>query len=131
MIEVRFRPKTDLRNSNQRFRVTVRYVEAKGDETWLEANALLVAWIKDNASIEGAFGWSEGDSLKVGGELRLLGFNVPDRHGAKVKIVDQWARTSGRLLGVSDGKRVSFEGRPDLSVIVPSPQSVPTPPWSR
>jgi hypothetical protein len=111
--------------------MTVRYVEAKGNETWQEANVLLVAWIKENATIEDAFGWSEGDDLEVGPDLRLLSFNVPDRHGEKVKIIDQWARSSSRLLGVSDGRRVSFEGRPDLSVILPTPKSMQAPPWLR
>jgi hypothetical protein len=111
--------------------MTVRYVEAKSDETWQEAKAHLIAWIKENAPIEGAFGWSEGDALEVGRELRLFGFNVPDRHGDKVKIVDQWARSSSRLFGVLDGKHVSFEGRPDLTVIVHPPKSIQTPPWLR
>ena len=103
------------------------YVEAKNGESWRDLSRTFGEWIPDKAVL-GSLGWSEGDSVNVGGTT-LYCFEFPDHHGEKISLFESWARTTDRLFGIARHGKLHFPRDPCLVFVLPPEKFTPVPPW--
>jgi hypothetical protein len=107
-----------------------RYIEMKPEENWTDLSGLFSSWLAANVALD-AFGWSEGDSITLKNGTVMLCFNIPDRHGDKIRLFEQWAATTGRIFGLAQGSSVHFPNVPGLVHELPIRLPTPTPSWLR
>jgi hypothetical protein len=105
-----------------------RYIEKLEGDTWKSVSALFAAWLNENDLIKD-FGWSEGDTLKIDDGTELFCMYFPDKHGEKINYFEQWAITTTRLYGISEGQHVMFPKMPELNVMLPPEQPVEAHSW--
>ena len=105
-----------------------RYIEKLDGDTWESVSTLFSCWLKSNHLTED-FGWSEGDTLTIAGDMLLICFLFPEKHGEKIDYFEHWAKTTDRLYGVRSNRRVNFPKRPELDIVLPSETPIEVPPW--
>lgn len=105
-----------------------RYIEIYGGDTWKSVSVLFKNWLTENGLTED-FGWSEGDILEINDDLAFYCFNIPDHHGKKINLFEDWAKKTGRLYGIETDRKVVFPKDTSLNVILPPHPTVELPPW--
>ena len=106
------------------------YIEIKPDESWRDVSGLFSSWLAANVALD-TFGWSEGDSITLKNGTVMVCFSIPDRHGDRGGLFEQWAATTGRIFGLAQGSSVYFPNVPDLVHELPIRVPTPTPSWLR
>jgi len=107
-----------------------RYIEMKPNESWRDVSGLFSSWLAENVLLD-SFGWSEGDEITLKNGATMWCFSIPDRHGDKVGLFEQWAVTTGRVFGLACGSSVHFPNLPGLVHELPVRLPTPAPAWLR
>jgi hypothetical protein len=105
-----------------------RYIEKIDGDTWASVSKEFANWLRERGLAEG-FGWSEGDTLVVEGQISLFCLCFPDRHGERISFFEAWAEETGRLYGIKSGAAISFPGNEKLNVTLSPQNNVEVPPW--
>ena len=105
-----------------------RYIQFFEDESWIKVSELFGQWLKDNDLGHG-IGWSEGDTLEVNKNTKLYCLRIPDHHGSKIKLFEDWAKTTERLYGIEKEGKVIFPEDSSLVVVLPKEKEIEIPPW--
>jgi hypothetical protein len=104
-----------------------RFIEIRSGETWASVSTLFRQWLISQS--ENALGWSEGNPISLDDGASLICFRIPDHHGSKISLFQEWAETTDRLYGITDGRRVVFPRKRSLAFLLPAPKEFPVPPW--
>lgn len=104
-----------------------RFIEIRSRETWASVSTLFRQWLISR--IENTLGWSEGNPISLDNGTSLICFRIPDHHGPKIALFQEWAETTDRLYGIADNQRVMFPRKPTLALLLPAPKEFPIPPW--
>lgn len=105
-----------------------RFIEKREGDTWKSVSSLFSSWLKDHGFTEN-FGWVEGDSLNVSEELEFYCMCIPEKHGKKIHLFEQWADSTDRIYGLAEGRHVKFPKKPELDLTLPPEPTVVVPPW--
>ena len=105
-----------------------RYIQFFEGESWRNVSELFGQWLRDNDKGHG-IGWSEGDILKVNENIKLYCLRIPDKHGSKIDLFEEWAQTTERLYGIENDGKVIFPKDTDLIVMLPKQKEMKVPPW--
>lgn len=104
-----------------------RFIEIRSTETWASVSNLFAQWISSRTGI--TVGWSEGDTISLDDGTSLICFQIPEHYGSKMDLFQEWAESTDRLYGISDGGKVVFPRMPTLTFLLPAPKERPIPPW--
>ncbi|UWX04526.1 hypothetical protein H1235_06620 [Pseudoxanthomonas sp. NC8] len=104
-----------------------RFIEIRSNEVWASVSRLFAHWLGDRAS--GDVGWSKGDPISLDDGRSLICFSIPDHHRTTIDLFQEWAESTDRLYGITDGGRVVFPRMPALTFLLPLPENSPIPPW--
>lgn len=104
------------------------FIEAQKDEAWNDASHAFTDWLVETQSPSTLepFGFSEGDELAHNG-LSFFCFCFPSRYGEKIALFGEWAKTTGRRFGWTDGRLVHFSS--GGTVLLPPDPVTPDLPW--
>lgn len=105
-----------------------RYIEKFSEDTWKSVSSLFATWLHERKLAED-IGWSEGDTLKLSGDVEFYCLLFPDKYGEKVRLFEQWAETTDRLYGLRYGQEVKIPRKPELSIALPPEPVVEVPSW--
>ena len=108
--------------------VQSRYIQFFAGESWIKVSKLFGQWLKENNKGHG-IGWSEGNILEVNENTKLYCFDIPDHHGSKIDLFEEWAQTTNRLYGIENEGKVVFPKNSELVVVHPKQKEVSVPPW--
>ena len=107
-----------------------RFIEFKDKESWISISRQFGDWLKTSKMGDG-IGWSEGNQLILNDSIKFYCFDFPDRHLEKIGLFEEWAKSTGRLYGIAEGRKVRFPNNPKLDFILPPNKPSELPPWLR